>query len=589
MNWMELVYRFASAWREVITTMLQRNLAAALVAMLAGMWMGAISVRAEDVVWYKPMPGFVPAPATVFGLYKGSDFRLTTGACKDCPAPRQALWYFRDDIVAVPAEGVEAAGFTRGVEAQEDIRRWYASATPQVLQARPPMLWIGAPHQARNLTLTDDNRLQFSDGRSVDFQTAPKIKTNLSYYDDSSKAFFQKRPIRVRGELRGQTFTARVMWPQDWAINEKKMRLEPLLADETLLSIVRRHANAKAETFEARLLWERTPPAPTVARDWSGRAVIGIMLNGAQGDDDEAHGGHFAIVTGRHQKDGEWADWTVNNFYNLDSFSEKGITAAMLPMDNYLADLNSGQSWYRPSYMLVAVLKNDRAAYAYQSAISRVYSHFYRHDFLYRHAGANCAGISMDTLRSLGWNIPTRGPTSAIKAVAAYPYKTLADRSFASGKEAYDYLMEEQTRLYPAAAYDAAGRDLLRIAGGSRSSGATADARGLETLLREDLEALVFVRIPQIPSSRAFGSFPVAAFDEYMQRVPADKSQWKIVPVDARPFPPELIEPDTLKAAHMPPERPAVIVGAGLLLVGGLSVRVLRRRRQRAVALNENK
>ena len=41
---------------------------------------------------------------------------------------------------AVPAEGVEVAGFTRGLTAQEDVKRWYATATPQQLRARPPLL-----------------------------------------------------------------------------------------------------------------------------------------------------------------------------------------------------------------------------------------------------------------------------------------------------------------------------------------------------------------------------------------------------------------------------------------------------------------
>ena len=244
-------------------------------------------------------------------------------------------------------------------------------------------------------------------------------------------------------------------------------------------------------------------------------AVVGLTVGAA-------HGGHFAIVTGRHVRGGAdgMADWMVNNFYNLGSFSAKGITAAMLPMDNYMADVNSGQSWYRPSYMLVAVLKTDRAAYAYQGAISRVYHHLYRQDFFYRHAGANCAGISMDTLRTLGWNIPMQGPTSTVKAIAAYPYKSIADMSFASGKQAYDYMIEEQSRLYP-----------------------------------------------------------VASIDEYMKRVPEDKAQWKIVPVDPRPFPRELVEPDTLKDTPMPPWLPA---GGFVLIAGLLSLRVMRMRRARA-------
>jgi hypothetical protein len=33
------------------------------------------------------------------------------------------------------------------------------------------------------------------------------------------------------------------------------------------------------------------------------------MLNGAQGGDDEAHGGHFAVVTGWQRQGGQFADW----------------------------------------------------------------------------------------------------------------------------------------------------------------------------------------------------------------------------------------------------------------------------------------
>jgi len=68
----------------------------------------------------------------------------------------------------------------------------------------------------------------------------------------------------------------------------------------------------------------------------------------------------------------------VNNFYNLDSFSEKGTIAAPVTMDNYLMDINSGQSYYRPSYMLVAVLNHPRTAVAYQGGVQRVFNHFYQ-------------------------------------------------------------------------------------------------------------------------------------------------------------------------------------------------------------------
>ncbi len=118
------------------------------------------------------------------------------------------------------------------------------------------------------------------------------------------------------------------------------------------------------------------------------------MLNGAQGDDDEAHGGHFAMVTGRVGPGGAMGDWLADNFYTLDAFSEKGIVASVVPLDNYLADLNSGQAWYRPSYLIVAILRNERTANMIQGALCRVYNHFYRHQLVYDHATMNCASIT---------------------------------------------------------------------------------------------------------------------------------------------------------------------------------------------------
>ena len=207
--------------------------------------------------------------------------------------------------------------------------------------------------------------------------------------------------------------------------------------------LVREESGGARSPLAARVLWQRDSVQP---QQWAGKPVLAVMLNGAQGDDDEAHGGHFAIATGRFGEHGEWRDWLVNNFYNLDSVSEKGIIASTLPMDAYLGDLNSGQSWYRPSYMLVAVLKQERAAALYQESISRVFNHFYRHDFVYRHATANCSGISIKTLRALAWNIPKQGPTSLLKAIAGLPYMAVKDGSLESGRQAFDYMSAEVTR-----------------------------------------------------------------------------------------------------------------------------------------------
>ena len=117
--------------------------------------------------------------------------------------------------------------------------------------------------------------------------------------------------------------------------------------------------------------------------------------------------------------------------------------------------------------------------------------------------------------------------------------------SIESGRQSYDYFVTEQTDLFPFAAFDAAGRDLLgRIAGGGPSG------TRYESMLSDDIEAVIFVRIPQIPSSRAFGQAPVQSIDEYNDRVPSDKSQWKIIPVAPRPF------PVAMKDAEAPRDRP---------------------------------
>ena len=126
------------------------------------------------------------------------------------------------------------------------------------------------------------------------------------------------------------------------------------------------------------------------------------MVNGAQGDDDEAHAGHFALVTGRVQEDGAIGDWLVNNFYSLDVESEKGILAAPVPLDNYLADLNSGQGWYRPSCMLVAVFQRPRVGAAAVRA-HRVYNQFWRHQLVYYHPTTNCTSISVDDCARSAW------------------------------------------------------------------------------------------------------------------------------------------------------------------------------------------
>jgi hypothetical protein len=515
--------------------------------------------------------------ATRLGLYDGAQFRLVDGACTDCQTIPQALWYFRGEMLAVPKFG--AAGFTRERTAQDDVREW-AQSHPDGDGARPPLVWLGSPQVVEAARLAEGGRvLVGADGRRLGFSLTKKIDSNRSYFDDSSRRHFADRRLKMRGRVDGDRFVARTIWPEDYNLDFSGLPYQALGTGETLVELVRAADGGVRTAFAARVLWQRDPKA---ARDWAGKAVFAVMLNGAQGDDDEAHGGHFAIVTGAFGAGGEWGDWLVNNFYPLDSFSEKGIIASTLTMDSYMGDLNSGQSWYRPSAMLVAVLKQERAAALFDQAVGRVYNHFYRHDFSYRHATANCTGITMQTLRSLGWKIPEQGPTDRLKAAVALPYTAIKEMSVESGRQDYDYLVTERTNLFPFAAFDAAGRDLLQ-----RIVGAGPANTRYEQMLRDDIEAVIFLRMPQFPSSRAFGQAPVLSIDEYTGRVPRDKSQWKIIPVAPRPF------PEQMRDAGVPGDPPLPSLHA-LYGYGGFALscaagilfhRISRRRSARAPAL----
>ena len=94
-------------------------------------------------------------------------------------------------------------------------------------------------------------------------------------------------------------------------------------------------------------------------------------------------------------------------------------------------------------------------------------------------------------------------------------------------------------------AFDAIGNDLFKRLLNPASK--VMQNGNLEQQLKQDIEAIYFVRIPQIPSSRAFGQAPVYSFNQFMSQAPADRSQWKMVPTTPNPLPSELKDGLALK------------------------------------------
>ena len=174
----------------------------------------------------------------------------------------------------------------------------------------------------------------------------------------------------------------------------------------------------------------------------------------------------------------------------------------------------------------------------------------------------------------MGWHIPRRGPTSRWLPGLAFPLILAKERSLAQAKVAFDYMCTDQTRLLPAAALEDAYASAHALVTGARCDGR------LGRMLATDVDALAFLRIPQFPSSRAFGDAPVSSLAEYRAHLPEDRSQMKIVPVPPRPFPETLRDPDLLKprtrASDIATRAWGAIAVAG---IAALAYRVLRKRR----------
>jgi len=511
--------------------------------------------------------------ADALGMYAQAQFQTVKGDCSQCPALPQTLWYFRHETFAVPKAGMPVSKMDTSKRGAEDIQALNPEALPELVWTGSSQYW---PQATLNAATTEVTAAQ---GQRLNLKLVPKIDSNRSYWNADTSTYLSQSAVSIRGELENQTLVARTVWPQPFRL-DLTASMQPLQRGETLQSLVQFANGGARSPYQSRLLWEKSPG---VGQQSSGKTAVGILLNGAQGDDDEAHGGHFALATGVVGAEGDYGTWLVNNYYNLATNSEKGIIAGVTPFDKYMADLNSGQAFYRPSYMLVAVFSQPDIPQQIQALNNRVMQHFYHNDLVYDHALENCAGISIDTLRHLGWQVPERGVESMLKASAAYWYVGATERSLQKGRAIYDYLNTEMTRLFPAVAFDAIGNDLLNIAH-------TGDQRTLVSTnmqtMPQQLEALYFVRIPQIPSSRAFGLAPVYSFAQYLKQAPADRSQWKIIPVTPNPLPDQLKEglarrPDTPSLLPAPAVLFLLSMVGFVWLLCKLGQRVWRRRRSR--------
>ena len=343
--------------------------------------------------------------------------------------------------------------------------------------------------------------------------SSTKIPLNRSYFDASSARYLRRASGHgARHAHAGRRLRGAHVWPEDFRLRAPPPRAS--LRDgarprhRCANGCARSRAAARRSPYAAWTAWRKRAPPEDL--EWPhGAGVHGQRRAGRR------RRGAWRALRDRHRpRRRRRLDRRLAGQQLLHARleSEKGIIAAPLPLDNYLGDLNSGQAWYRPSYMLVAVLADERAAALVQSALGRVYNQFYRHQLVYYHPTQNCTSISVDTLRALGWDVPARGPSS--RALAWRAFRSSRRRRCRSRRPSSPSTtcMTDQTRLLPAAALEEIFADLLGARRGRGTDGSPAAARADA---RAGSRRARFLRFPQFPSSRAFGDAPAVTTWEY--------------------------------------------------------------------------
>jgi hypothetical protein len=225
-----------------------------------------------------------------FGLYPAADFAIGVEGAVVEPVLRQAAWYFRHEDIAVPRPGLPLAGFETGVRAFDDVRHWTAGRAADAPIDFPPLVWVAAPQRMRHARLDAAGREAFTAAGSMPLRFVPKIELNRSYLDASSLQFFATRELTLRGTKAADAFVARTIWPEDFRLGPGSPPTGALPAGsptEAIRALMREQPRGGAQSpYTAMTLWQRTDSRA----DWAGRPVLGLMVNGAQGDDDEAHG-----------------------------------------------------------------------------------------------------------------------------------------------------------------------------------------------------------------------------------------------------------------------------------------------------------
>ena len=249
------------------------------------------------------------------------------------------------------------------------------------------------------------------------------------------------------------------------------------------------------------------------------------MVNGAQGDDDEAHGGHFALVTGRVQADGAIGDWLVNNFYTLDCRKRERASSRRRCRSTTISPISTrdrtGTGRRTCSSRCSRAARRGAAPVRARPRVQPVLPPPARlrppDDELHQHQRRHAARARL------------AGPGARSDAIACSRGLALPARAArALARKGAARVRLPRRGPDPAAACGGVRGDRASLLALARRSARPCDG-SLARDARRGCRRARLLRFPQLPSSRAWGDAPAVTMREYRTRLPRD-------PEDCRSF-----------------------------------------------------
>ena len=419
------------------------------------------------------------------GLYPAASFRIATGATAGERRLRQARWYFqrRDDRGAASRRAgrvVRARRPRRSTTCARGRRRARARRADRLSAARVDR------RAARSCTargMSRGRRARDRRRRAASLVAEDPAQPLVLRRDVGRVARASATADRARHARRRRRSRCAPLWPDDFALGRAAAAARDAGRDSRARA-ARADARGAARRRAKPVRGVDAVAARRGARDWTGRPVLALMVNGAQGDDDEAHARplrdrHRARARRRpHRRLAGQQLLLARQSRARKASSPRPCRSTTTSAISTAARAGTGRATCSS-----LVLRDERAAALVQSALeprlqpvlpapARVLPPGRQlHEHQRRHAARARLADSARAARR-----------TALARVARLPVLiALKERSLAKAKIAFDYLCTDQTRLMPAAALEEAYASLRALVARRRR---TARARSARMLAR---------------------------------------------------------------------------------------------------------